>query len=150
MRKNILNISVGIFMAGTFFISCQSSAKKVENAENKLQDAKENVVDAKKKLNQALADSIQNFRKISEERILANENKYAELRSKIASEKKEKRAKYETKLAKLEQTNRDLKQKLANYKEEQKDKWEIFKSGYNRDMNELDNEFKSLKVKNSK
>ena len=113
MKINILILSATIFISGILVISCQSSAKKVENAENNLQDAKDNVVDANNNLNQALIDSIQNFRKTSQDRITANENKIVELKSKIAKEGKEKRVKYDKKLAKLEQTNIDLKQILT-------------------------------------
>ena len=47
MKKTILTLTICIFIAGLIVSSCQSQAKKVENAELNLQDAKDNVWDAK-------------------------------------------------------------------------------------------------------
>src|ERR1035437_8136358 len=115
MKSRILTLAASVFMAGAVLMSCQSSGKKVENAENNLQDAKNNVVDARQDLNKAKMDSVneyQKFKKESDEKITAHEKSIAEFKAKIADEKKENRAVYEKKLAKLEQKNSDMKKKL--------------------------------------
>ena len=129
--------------AGTMFTACQSSGAKVENA-------RENVEDAKQELNQALNDSIRQFKKESEEKINAIEKSIAEFKTKIATEKKETRVIYEKKLSELEQTNKEMKKKLEEFKDDGQEAWASFKSEFNHDMDELGNAFKDLTVDNKK
>ena len=130
-------------MTGTMLTSCRSSVKKVEKAQ-------ENVVEANQKLNQALKDSIQQFRTESENRISIYEKDIVEFRARIANEKKANKSKYEKKLAELDKKNIEMKKKLADYKYEEQAKWEIFKAEYNHDMDQLGQSFKDLTVKNVK
>ena len=149
MKNTFLILAASVFMAGTVLTSCESSGKKVENAENNLQEAKNDVHIAKQDLNQAIKDSVseyQKFKVASDGKIAAHEKNIAEFKTKIANEKKENRAVYERKLAKLEQKNSNMKKKLVNYKENEKYNWEKFKIAYNRDMDELGREFKELSV----
>jgi DNA anti-recombination protein RmuC len=114
MKNKILILAVTAFMAGAIFSSCQSSAKKVENAENKLQDAQNNVTDARNDLNKAKSDSVteyQKFKQASEEKINAHEKSIAEFKVTIAREKPENRARYERKMADLELQNREMRKK---------------------------------------
>ena len=153
MKKTIFTLAITTLIAGSMFIGCQSSAEKVKDAENTLQEAKNDVLDAKLDLNNMRQDSITEylqFKKESEERIIAYENIISEFKARIAKEKKETREKYERELAKIEQKNSDLKRKLENYKEEGKDKWEAFKSEFNHDMDEMGKAFEDLTVKNVK
>jgi uncharacterized protein YlxW (UPF0749 family) len=143
MKKTIFTIAITMLMAGTMLTSCHSSAKKVEDAQDK-------VADANQELNQTIKDSIQQFKKESEEKISANEKSYADFKARIANEKKENKAKYEKKLAELDQKNSDMKKKLDDYKAEGKENWEKFKVEFNHDMDELGKAFKDLTVKNVK
>lgn len=136
-------MAIMVSMVFTMFIGCQSSSKKVENAQ-------ENVLKANEELNQALKDSIQQYRIATQEKLIANEKQLAEYKAKIAIQKKENKAKYEEDLAKLVQKNNDLKIKLENYNEENEVKWEAFKTEFNHDMDELGKAFKDLTVKNVK
>ena len=147
MKNTILTLAVAVFMAGTMLTGCQSSAKKVENAEEKVQDAKDKVVEAKQEQNQEMNDSIQQFKKESQEKISANEKSIAEFKARIAKEKMENKAKYEKKLAELEQKNSDMKKKMDDYKENGKDKWTAFKHEFSHDMEELGNALKGFTVK---
>jgi len=99
---------------------------------------------------QALANAIQQFKNESEAIISANEKNIAELKIKIAKEKKENKASYEKKLAELEQKNSDLRKKLNEYKAEGEDDWNIFKAEFSHDMDELGKAFKDLTVNNVK
>jgi DNA anti-recombination protein RmuC len=152
MKNTILTLAVAVFMAGTMLTGCQSSAKKVENAEEKVQDAKDKVVEAKQELSQALTDSIQQFKKESEEKISANEKSIAKLKVRIAKEKKETRAKNEKKLAGLEQKNSNMKKRLDdyNYNEGGRSKWASFKSEFSYDMDELGKALKGFTVNHHK
>jgi peptidoglycan hydrolase CwlO-like protein len=149
MKNTILTLATAAFVAGTMLTGCQSSAKKVENAENKVQDAKEKVVEAKQELNKDLNDSIQLFKKESEEKIVANEKSITELKAKIANEKKEHRAKNEKKLAELEQKNSNLRKRLADYdyNEQARSRWTSFKMEFNHDMDALGKALKGFTVK---
>lgn len=150
MKNTLLMSAAIVMMAGTVLTSCQSSAKKVENAQENVQDAKDNVDVANQELNQVLIDSIQQFKMESDEKINNNEKKIAEFKARIAQEKKENRANYEKKLAELEQKNSDMKMKLAGYNEKSQEKWTAFKIEFNHDMDELGQAFKDLTVKNTK
>jgi len=148
MKNTILVLVITLFMIGAFMTSCQWSSEKSDNVQEKVKDTKEKVVDSIKVRNQAIRDSIQVFKRESEEIISSNEKKLTELKGKLANEKKEDRAVLEKKLTELEQKNSDIKEKLENYKDEGQDKWEMFKAEVNHDMNELGKAFKDLTVKN--
>jgi predicted transcriptional regulator len=141
MKKTILTLAIAVFMAGTMLSSCQSSADKVKNAQDKVQDAQDKVVVAKQELNQAIKDSIQQFRKESEVKIIANEKSIAEFKARIAKEKKENRVQYEKRLAELEQQNRDMKKRLEDFREDGKENWASFRNKFNHDMEEMGKSF---------
>ena len=106
MKKTIFILAIAMLAAGTIFTACQSSGEKVDNARENVQEAKDKVAEAKQELNQALNDSIRQFKKESEEKIYAIEKSIAEFKTKIATEKKETRVIYEKKLSELEQKKR--------------------------------------------
>ena len=147
MKKSIFTLVITVFMAGAMLTGCQTSVKKVENAQDKVQDAKDKVVIANQELDQAVKDSIRQFRKESEEWINANEKRIAELRVKISKENKEIRASNEQKLAELEQQNRDMKTRLEEFREDSKDKWNDFRFKFKHDMDNLGQAFKAFVVK---
>jgi cell division protein FtsX len=147
MKNKILLLAVTSFMAGTMFIGCQSSASKVQDAQDKVQDAKDKVVEANQDLDQALRDSILQFRTQSEATFNDREKSIADFKARIANEKDENRVKYQKKLAELEQQNTDMKKQLDDYKEAGKDKWDTFKVKFSKDMNNLGTAFKNFTVK---
>jgi len=151
MRKPILSITVIVLMVVLIMSTgCNSSSKKIENAKENVQNANENVIDANQELNQALNDSIQDFKKIAEDQITANEKSLALYKARIVKENKKNKADYEKEWAKLVEQNKELKTRLKDYKQESKGNWEEFKTEYNHDMNELGKAFKNLTVKNVK
>ena len=81
MKKIIFTLAITTFMAGTMLTSCMSSDKKVKNAQENVQDAKDKVVEANQELNQAIKDSIQQFKKESEEKINNFEKNMAEFKA---------------------------------------------------------------------
>jgi len=99
------------------------------------------VNEAKLNLDQVVKDSVEQFRKISEEQINTNEKNIAEIKVRIAKEKKENRAIYEKKLAGLEQQNRDMKKSLEEFREDGKENWRSFRTKFNHDMEKMGNAF---------
>ena len=135
------------FMVVAMLTACQSSGTKVENAEQNVQDTKDKVVVAQQELDQAIKDSIQQFRKEEAERISSNEKSIAEFKAKIAKENQETRTKNEQKLAELEQQNRDMKTRLEQFKEDTKANWDAFRFKFKHDMDNLGSAFKAFVVK---
>jgi phage shock protein A len=144
MKKSIYTLAIAMFIAGSIFTGCKSSSKKVEDAKDKVEDAQDKVDQAKAELNQVIQDSILQFKKESEAKIAAHEKSIAEFKTRIASEKKENKAKYEKKLAELEQKNSDMKKRLDEYKAEGKENWETFKDDFTKDMEALSEGFREL------
>jgi septal ring factor EnvC (AmiA/AmiB activator) len=148
MKHTMLALSVATIMAGTILTGCQSSATKVGNAEINLQTAKDNVVVAKHELNQAMKDSILQFRKESEDKIRTNETAIAGFKVKISKEKKENRARFEKKLARIEQQNNEMKQRLAEFNEDQRENWKSFEFKFKYDMDEFGRAMKDFWERN--
>jgi len=146
MKKSILTIVASAFVASVMLTGCNTSAQKVENAEENVASANEDLNDA----NEAYKQEIDNYRKEADEKIAANNKSIAEFNARIALEKKDAQDDYRKQIATLEQKNTDMKKKMDDYKAEGKDKWEQFKTEFNRDMDELGKAFKDLTVKNVK
>jgi chromosome segregation ATPase len=151
MKRTIFSLAATIVLAGTIFSSCQSSATKIENAQDKLQNAKTETKEAQVELNQVRKDSIteyQQFKKESEEKIKANDKSIAEFKAKLTTMKKESRQHYEKLIADLEQKNSDMKKKLESFKDTGQENWASFRKEFNHDMDELGKALKDLTIKN--
>ena len=151
MKNSILVIASTLFLTVTILSGCQSSATKVENAEDKVQDAKNDLADSQRNLYAIRLDTISNYEqfKIEAEKILiAQEKNITDLKARLASEKKVINADYDKKLAELENKNSELERKLADYKDDGQDKWNSFKAEFNHDIDELGKAFKDLTVEN--
>jgi len=146
MKKSILIFAACTFISGAILTSCNTSAEKVEAAQN-------NVIQANKDLDQAnkeyLAD-IESYRIETANRIAANDASIAEFKTRMEHQRKAVKADYRKKIAELEEKNKEMKQKMDNYKEEGKEKWQIFKAEFSHDMDELGQAFKDLTVRNVK
>jgi hypothetical protein len=153
MKKTIFTLAITVFIVGTIFTGCVSPSQKLENAEDKVIDAKNAVLDARSELNQAYQDSITEFQQFkieAENRIIANEKSIEELRVKIVSANEENKVLYQSKLAELQKRNSELKIKLLEYKADETDKWKKFKTEFKNDMDELGKAFSDFTVKNDK
>ncbi|MES2397449.1 MAG: peptidase M23 [Bacteroidota bacterium] len=144
MKKSIFVITASALIGASILTSCNTSAEKVENAQDKVSEA---TLDLDKANEEYLVD-IENYRKETEAKIAANDQSIAEFNARIENEKNEAKADYKKKIAELEQKNSDIKKKMAEYKAEGKEKWELFKTEFSRDMDELGKAFKDLTVKN--
>ena len=150
MKQTFIKIAFVTFIAGLMITSCQPSTKKVENAKEDLNAAKEQVVEARQDYNQAVKDSVIQFRKDSEVRISENERLIAAFKANLSKMEKATQVKYEKTIADLELQNIHLKQKLADYKDEEESKWQSFKREFNHDMDELGKSLKGLVVDDKK
>jgi hypothetical protein len=151
MKNSILVIASILFLTVTILSGCQSSATKVGNAEDKVQDAKNELADSQRDLYAIRLDTISNYEqfKIEAEKILiAQEKNITDLKARLASEKKAINVDYDKKLAELENKNSELERKLADYKDDGQDRWISFKAEFNHDIDELGKAFKDLTVEN--
>ena len=97
-----------LFATGMVFTSCDTPADKVENAENKVISAEEDLADARQDYQIYLAD-IELFRKESAEKIAANNRQIAEYKSNVAGNRSEAEIENSKKVGELEKKNIDLK-----------------------------------------
>lgn len=154
MKKSIFTLAASLFIAGSILSSCSSQDKKVENAEQKVEDAKSDVKDAKQDLNEAQQGSsvsdFQKFKNESNQEIIDNERRIAELKIEIRNENRETREKDEKKIDALEKKNHELKEKLSAYTDDGKSDWRVFKTEFKHDLDGIGNAFKDITVRNMK
>lgn len=144
MKKSIVALAISTLIGGSMLTSCQSSALKVENAQENVQDAADDLVDAKEELNEALNDSIQLFKKIAAKKIQLHEKSLADFKARIKKDKLANRTQYEQRLVELEQKNTDLKKTLDEYKAESRENWMTFKLKITNDINAVGETIKEL------
>jgi hypothetical protein len=137
-------IALSVFTA-TSIMACNSPAQKVENAKEKL-------IDAKEELSQAQKDSAadyENFKMVSESRIAKNEELIQAYKQSMKDAKREWKSTDQKIVDDLEQKNINMRKKMEEYRIEGKDKWVEFKTEFNHDMDELGKAIKDLTIKNT-
>jgi chromosome segregation ATPase len=135
-----------IFLTGVLLTRCNTSAQKLEAAQENVKDANKDL----DKANEAYLADIEEYKKESRAKIRANEESIAAFEARIDNEKKEVRDEYKKKIAELEQKNTDVKKRLDSYKADGKDNWANFKVEFSRDMDALGKALKDLTVSNTK
>ena len=153
MKKIVFTLAATALIAGVLFTSCNSSSRKIKNAEDKVLDAKEAVIDAKIDLTQARQDSVNEFQQFKtdfQNLISSNEKKIAGLKLSIADASQKNKIQFGKKLSVLEKRNNELKIKLSEYKEDETDQWKAFKLEFKHDMDELGKAFSDFTVSNKK
>ncbi|MFH2144163.1 MAG: peptidase M23 [Bacteroidota bacterium] len=140
MKKTIFTLGVTMLIAGIMIMGCQSSTKKLENAQNEVADAYDKLDAAN---DEYLAD-VEKYRIETAERIAVNDKSISEFKTRIQYEKIVAKEDYEKKIAALEQKNSDIKKKMDEYKADGKENWLIFKKQFNNDMDELIEALKNL------
>jgi len=112
MKTNYIFTSVLILTVVSLFSSCQSGSEKVQIAHENVRVANNAVALAQINLNHTIRDTLTDFeqsRKDSELRILSNEKRIFEFKSKRIAQKEKNVEKYEMELARLIKTNNTLK-----------------------------------------
>lgn len=133
MKNQMFYIMILALIAGVMITGCNTSTQKVEKAKDKVDQAQDD-------LDQATLDyhaEIESFKNETREKTITNDQMIAELKARIAKEKKDARVMYEKNIAELEKKNNELKESINNYKDEGKDNWESFKDEFNSDMENL-------------
>ena len=110
--KKLTQIIVTIFVAsGMFFTGCKTPEEKVENAE-------ENVIDANEDLaaeNEAFLQEIEEYKKNTNAQIAANEKSIKDFNARIATKKSDAKVAYEKRIAELNSKNTDMKKKMDDF-----------------------------------
>lgn len=143
MKKSIVQFAVSACSIAFIAIGCSSPAEKVENAQDQVVEANNNLDTAIKNYQ---AD-LNAYRIETVNRIAANELAIAKFNVKIANEKKEAKADYLKKIAVLEKRNADMKVKLQDYKDDGGSKWKTFKLEFGKEMDDLGESIKDLTTK---
>ncbi len=144
MKKSIISVLTIGYIACSIMYACNSPAKKVENA-------KENLQEAKQEFNQAQEDSIadfENFKRESEQKINNNKVLIEEYKNRMITDKKSIKAKDQKIIDELEQKNLEMRKKVWEYKGD-KNNWETFKKEFNYDMDQLGKAIKDFTIKNT-
>lgn len=133
-------------------ISCQSNADKLDNAQEKVAEEREELAEAKKEANEvaqqvATAEQWQEFKTETERKIKENEIRIADLREKMKKSGKTLDSVYAKNIDDLEQKNKNLRTRMDQYDTQSSD-WERFKREFNHDMDELGQAIKDLTVDN--
>ena len=143
---SLLILAIATFITIAILTSCNSPEKKVENAQENVEDAKDDLA----KANQEYMDDIENYKNQTAIQLEQNDKELAEFRLKVQNEKNEAKAEYNKKIEAMEEKNRTMKQKMADYKADGKENWNSFKTEFSHDMDEIAQAFKDLRVNNVK
>jgi phosphoenolpyruvate-protein kinase (PTS system EI component) len=135
----IIAVSVAIGSIVTIS-SCTSPAEKVHNAKNDVERANEMLKIAQEEY----AADVKLFKTETEKKIAENEVEIANIKLIIIEHKGKKRADCESKIAVLEEKNNYMKQKMNDYKADKNNDWQIFKTEFNKDMDELSASLKNF------
>jgi DNA anti-recombination protein RmuC len=144
MKKPILLLTMAGVVAASVLSSCQSSSNNIDNQEDKLLKEQVDVVEAKQDLNQALRDSVRQFKMEAQNAITENNRKIDDFKQKIADGNKSAREKYESKISDLESKNKELQKRLDEFNDENGEKWASFKREFNHDMDEVGNSLEDM------
>jgi outer membrane murein-binding lipoprotein Lpp len=150
MKKILLTIPVLLIAGGLFFAGCSTPEEKAEKAENKVDDAKQDL--NKAQLDAAAADkkaadvaAWNQFKAETELKIASNETRIADIKLQIKNSGKKASVAYTNKIDSLEMRNKNFKAKLAGYDNGQTN-WESFKNEFGSDMDRLGEALKSFVV----
>lgn len=152
MKKSIFTLALPLGLALTVLSACSSPEQKEAAAQDKVQDAKEelNTVQANTNAEEQKAASIEEwklFKSDTEIRIGNNEKRIAELKDKMKKPGKTLDPLYKSRIDALELKNQELKSRLEAYEKNQSN-WETFKREFNHDMDELGVALSDLTVNN--
>lgn len=157
--KNYLLLLSGLFMV-LFFTSCESHERKVDDAFERVKEAKKDFIDTaaicinenksekiKVIYKNEITDAWALFKNETENKIKQSENKIKELKER--RNHSENKSKFDKQIIRLEQKNNDLRKKMNDYNEEVKAKWENFKVEMNHDIDEIEIELKDVTINNT-
>ena len=144
MKNKITPIKILAIAAFLSVAGCNTSAKKVENAEKNVSEAKQDLA----KANSEYQADVEAYRVEVKNKIRENNQRISEITALTNYEKKESTAEYKAQIAELERKNKDMAKRMDEYKADASDGWQQFKSEFSRDMDELGLALKNFVTKN--
>lgn len=139
---------ITMVMTGMILTACQSSTTKKEKA--RAEEMPDTVIYIDQDEKPTLKEAIDQFKKHSEKQIHQNEKEIVLFKAGIIDEKEKAKIRDEEKIAELELRNNDLVIRLDNYYDESQEQWDSFKVEYNEDMEDLEDDFRTLTIENEK
>ncbi len=148
MKKQMASLIWALGLSGAFLMGCTSTSQDEEAAQQKLREAQEELVQAKEELaearqRRATEEEWRAFKLETDERLIKNDNRIAELKIQIKKPGKTPDQVYVKQIDALEVKNKDLRTRLTVYERNQSD-WESFKQDFNHEMEELGKAFSSF------
>lgn len=139
MKKSIQTLAAIVAFSG-LLLACSTPAEKVTKAENDVIEAEA----ALELTQEQYLQDMEDFKRVNNERIAANEKTIAEFNARVANQKAEAKEDYRKKVADLEAKNTDMKSKIADFKAESQAGWAQFKADFNAEMDALGESFKAM------
>ncbi len=137
MKTNFSRLTM---MGGLLIIGLSACSDTPKDKEEKVGEAQDNLAEAKEDYETSMTDSINEYARFkaeTDQKLIDNDNRLAELRAKMKADKRALNADYEKDVAEMEKKNATLKEKLRNRKEDANDDWDAFKTNVNQEMDEL-------------
>ena len=152
MRKRILVLAVVTITVGTIINGCQTQSEKVEDAQNRVENADSNLKEVQKdSLKHAQkATNIEEwkiFRNESQAKIRNNEIRIEALKTKINNNGGSENYSNRERIDSLEKKNKELVTRMDNYDKGKSD-WETFKLEFDRDLDGLGESIQKFTIKN--
>lgn len=149
MNTFYLKMTFLLILATVVITSCNFST---EQKSATLEKAKANVEEASQDLDIAREDSAEyaNYKIESEKKLKENELLIADMKDRMKSERKETTIKYEKQLDSLDKQNSQLRNNIHMYSSEGKANWELFKKGFNKELDALGKSISQLAERNMK
>jgi phosphoenolpyruvate-protein kinase (PTS system EI component) len=142
---NSVIAAVALLLSASF-IGCNSPSQKVEQADANVAEAKKDLVQAQNEY----AVELSNFKQETDKTISANEKKIYDIRIRMEKDKMSAKEEYKSLISELEQKNSALKQRMDSYQDESQVQWDLFKTEFNKDMNDLQESLNNFFVVNKK
>ena len=146
MKKTILTVASALIVTSLLLTACNSSSEKIENAQEEVVKANQNLEEA----NEEYWKDYASYKEEVANRISSNEQVSSDFKERIKLQKNEAKADYNKKIEELDKQNSDLRKRMDEYKIQGKDNWEAFKTEFENDMSELGKAFQNLTVNNEK
>ncbi len=139
MKKSILTLGMVAFLFAGSLTSCKNNEAKVEDAQEDVLEAKQEVAEEQNEANQ----EYENYKMEINEKITKNEQKIADLKVKKITGSADAQERHNKKIAKLEARNSELKAKLDKYTTYSADTWEAFKADVDSTASSIERDFES-------
>ena len=140
--KYSIGILTTVLLMATFMLSaCDSSSKKMDEAETSVIEANRDLKIAKSEVEAEL----QIYRVKNADRIMEFNRTISEIKQKIENESDlDVKNKLGKKLDEYEETHRELKREINNYQASGRENWDDFKDSFSNRMDDLGNSLKNF------